>query len=152
LWCAAGIALAFAAALWDRALAGANASHLGGALGSSGTGGYTLLAEIAWRKILMNLRISTHPATLTAITSVLLIGVLANTALRDRKIALIANHPEWARGLPAAGWGAISAFLFNDSGVVAALLLIGAFLMSGLYFNLAGGSGPAITPDVPTET
>ena len=136
LWALFGVGAAIGLAMLDRALASDNQapSHLGGALQSAGVRGYGYLWDIAARKAVMNARIAQHPAVLAAVALLFTVGWLAGGALRERAARLTADHREWARGLCPAGWGALAAFLFNDSGVVAALFILGLFLMSGLYF------------------
>lgn len=135
-WAILGLAAAFGLALLDRALPGATRapSHLGGAMQAAGDRGYEYLWEIVRRKVLMNARIVQHPGVLTAMGTLALLAWAAGGALRRRVARLAAAHPHWARSLPAAGWGALAAFVFNDSGVVAALFLLGSSIVSGLAF------------------
>jgi len=134
LWTLGGLAGAFTLAALERSIFGSESSHLGGALQAAGTQGYGYLPEIVARKLLMNARILLHPAALAALASIAALLLLARRTLRARTQTLLAQHPTWSSGLPAAGFGALAAFLFNDSGIVAALFLLGAFLMAGLYF------------------
>jgi hypothetical protein len=95
----------------------------------------------------MNWRIVTHPAALAALA---LIGGIIGAVMSSRQkpasavSRLFEAHPHWACGLRPMGYGALAAFLFNDSGIVAAFFLLGVFLMTGLYFLF---SRPAAASD-----
>jgi hypothetical protein len=152
LWMLAGVATAVGVAVLDRMLPGGSLSHLGGALQTAETrGGYGYLWSIIGRKLLMHLNIILHPAIILSVLSLAVIYLLTRRVLQPQREALFARHPLWARSLPAFGYGAAAAFLFNDSGIVAALFLIGAFLLPGLYFAFAdaGTIQPQIHRDAP---
>jgi hypothetical protein len=134
LWMLAGAASAVGFAVLDRMLPDGGFSHLGGALETAKSqGGYGYLWSVIGRKLLMHLNILAHPAVILSVLSLAVVSMLTRRALRREREALFARHPLWARSLPAFGYGAAAAFLFNDSGIVAALFLIGAFLLPGLY-------------------
>lgn len=133
LWAVGGLAAAFGFAALERALHGGETSHLGGALQAAGERGYGYLLEIVARKLLMNARILLHPALLATVVGLAAVALLARGRLRARVEAAFVQNPDWARALPAFGYGALAAFLFNDSGVVAAAFLAGALLLPGLY-------------------
>jgi hypothetical protein len=135
LWAVIGVGVAFGLAFADRFLLSRNnaPSHLGGALQSAGRRGYGYLWAIVERKVMMNVRIAQHPAVLAAIGTIGTVGWLAGSALRSRAIQLAADNPRWAKALAPVCWGALAAFLFNDSGVVAGIFALGSFVMTGLY-------------------
>ncbi len=145
LWSAAGFAAAFTAAGLEALLPflqGSAPTHLGGALTSANQLGYGYLVDIVVRKLQMNARILIHPAALAALGVVGGLALLSRSALKDQFDRLARQHPEWSRGLPACGWGALAAFLFNDSGTVAALFLAASFLTSGLAVLFLSPSTP----------
>ena len=138
---AGGLAAAFLLALIDRLFSGAGASHFGGAIRSADEQGWTAVLTIIERKVRMNAAILFNPYTLTAILGTVVVALLARGPLKSSLDRLSRDYPGWARGLPAAGWGAAAAFVFNDSGAVPAIFIIGAFLASGLLLLFALPSG-----------
>src|SRR5207302_418582 len=98
---------------------------------------------IVIRKAAMNVRIFLNPYALVTYAAAGAIIALARGKLRSQMTRLTAANPAWSRGLPAAGWGALAALIYNDSGTVAALFLIGAFLMTGVYLLFAGSPARA---------
>jgi hypothetical protein len=152
VWAVAGAAAAVGFALADRMLPGGDLSHMGGALQTAEErGGYGYLWGVIGRKLLMHLNILLHPAVILSVVSLAVVYILTRRALWREREALFARHPLWARSLPAFGYGAAAAFLFNDSGIVAALFLIGAFLLPGLYFAFtdAGTIQPQLYRNTP---
>lgn len=138
-----GVALAFGFALIDRAMGTPMESHFGGTLTAAGKRGYGYLWEIVVRKVAMNIGFLMQPNALIALSALAMILVLARVALKTQTVGLLKNHPEWARCLPAAVWGSTAAFLFNDSGIVAALFLFGTYLVTGICFLLSDSPVPA---------
>jgi hypothetical protein len=140
---AGGFLIAFAIAFLERAVEGTQGSHLGGAILSADRQGWPVIAAIVDRKLRMNLTILLNPYTLTAIAGAVAVVLLAGGPLRARLDSVASRQPGWKRGLPAAGWGALAAFLFNDSGAVPAIFITGAFIASGLIFVFAQPPGKA---------
>jgi hypothetical protein len=136
LWTFLGLLAAFVLAAIDKLTPGGAPSHLGGALQAADERGYGYLLEIVFRKVMMNARIVTSPGMLAALAGIALIVLLAKTLLNDKLTALFQKYPDWARGFPTAGYAALVAFLINDSGIVAAVFLIGSFIATGLYYLL----------------
>jgi hypothetical protein len=134
LWTLLGLAATFGFAVLDSLLSGGGASHAGDALRTAGAAGWGYLRDIAARKLLMNARIFLHPGTLAALAGIAALTLLLRARGQAYVTNLMARHPDWARGLPAVGWGAAAAFLFKDSGTVAALFLIGVYFAAGFYF------------------
>ena len=102
-------------------------SHIGRAAG----GGPALWGQIILRKIVMNLRIAAMPWTLVGVAGVG--GALWLTAkgkVGERVRETLARDADLAARIPAAGWGAVAALVFNDSGIVAALLLLAPVLFA----------------------
>jgi hypothetical protein len=114
-----------AMAALDRTRPEASRSHMGIALATGEAHGLAPLVEIATRKVAMNARIATNPYTLGALLGLVPIWLLLSQgSLGARARESLDERPALDRILPAAGWGAFAAFAFNDSGVVAALLLL----------------------------
>lgn len=131
-----GVAAAFAFATLDASLFGPAASHLGGSLQNARMQGIHLLAEIATRKLLMNLSILvTWPAVLAL---AIVIGFVVVIALHGRQhiVALEARYPWWLQWRPVALYASIIAFLFNDTGTVAGMFVFGVWVIVGLYLDL----------------
>lgn len=102
-------------------------SHIGRAAG----GGPALWGQIILRKLVMNLRIALMPWTLVGAAGVG--GALWLTAkgkVGERVRETLARDADLASRIPAAGWGAVAALVFNDSGIVAALLLLAPVLFA----------------------
>jgi len=150
LWAVIGLATVFGLAILDRAMPGGyNApSHLGGAMQAASERGYCYLLDIASRKVAMNARIVRHPAVIASFAVLAGLWWLAGGQMKRRFDDLCSNRPSWAKGLPAAGWGALAAFLFNDSGIVAALFILGAFAASGLHFLFADSVPVEPAPEI----
>jgi hypothetical protein len=146
-WMAAGLAAAIVVAIVERSASAEGASHIGGALQAAGSRGYGYLLEIVWRKLQMNGRILLHPAVLAAMVCVGALGALARGPFGRPVQALVTDQPDWARSWPAFGYGALAAFLFNDSGIVAAAFIFGAFLMTGIYLFLCRTGETVVRPD-----
>jgi len=138
-WALVGFSVAFAWAYVDLLLPGgaATASHLGSALQNAGAQGWEYLMGIVMRKLWMNARILIHPFMLIALFSIGAVVLLAHGLMHTRVKKLSARHPGWASGLPVTVYGALAAFLFNDSGIVAAAFLLGAFILAGFYLLFA---------------
>ncbi len=132
-----GFLAAFLLAFLDRAVSGAESSHLGGAIESASTQGWGALLEIIERKARMNLTILLNPFTMTAIAGAIAVVILVGGPLRAKLASIVEHYPGWRRGIPAAAWGALAAFLFNDSGAVPAIFILGAFISSGLILLFA---------------
>ncbi len=142
------VALAFA----DRARPASARTHVGAAIATGQARGMGAIAEIAARKIAMNAGIAVHPATLAA---VLLLAPMAwavgRGPLADRTRRALDARPVLRRAvLPAGAWGAFASFVFNDSGVVAALLLLAPVLVMVFYVLLDDAAPLPPRPTLPT--
>jgi hypothetical protein len=150
-WAVAGLACAFALAMLDRALPGAThaPSHLGGAIQAAGDRGYGYFWQVVQRKVLMNARIVESPAVLAVMAGLAIMAWAVGGSMRERAAGVAAAHPLWALGIPAAAWGALAAFVFNDSGIVAALFLLGSSIAAGLIFLFSDPGSSTISPVSP---
>lgn len=149
LWTAAGIAAAFSVAWLDRTASGDVGSHLGAALAAAQVRGASHLAEIVARKLSMNLRIATNPIMLgAAVLAAIALGVASRTPAFQN--GPWSDQPARAAGFRAAGMAALVALLFNDSGAVAAIFIVGPFIMGYLHDLFALASAPGKEPASPT--
>jgi hypothetical protein len=123
---AAGFVAVALLALLDRLRPGDARSHVGAAVAAGQVRGVSALAEIALRKVAMNVRLTLTPWALAAIAGLIPTWVLlARGPLADRARESLARRPGLRQvALPAALWGGLAALVFNDSGMVAALLLL----------------------------
>lgn len=137
LWAAAGVGAALAVATADRALGGGPPTHLGGALAGVAAHGPHYLTEIVARKARMNLRLLLSPGALSALAGIAVVAALCRGPDRDRLAAFRSAHPPWSAGLAAAAWSALAALLFNDSGIVAALFIVGCLIAAGMIVLFA---------------
>jgi hypothetical protein len=100
-------------------------THIGEAVATGKAHGIAPLLEIASRKIAMNAALTATPYTAAGLAGLVpLWWLLAHGTTGARARAAIAARPELARLLAAAYAGALVALVFNDSGIVAALLLL----------------------------
>jgi hypothetical protein len=121
----AAFALVAVMAMVDRLRPADVRSHVGTAIAAGQQHGVGALVEIALRKVAMNIAITLNPYTGAAVAGLVPVWlILARGKTGEQTRAALAARPALARILPAAGWGAVTAFVFNDSGIVAALLLL----------------------------
>jgi len=145
LWPAAlGLGAAFFFAFIDAGFLGKSASHLGGTIRATRFEGLGLVVDIAVRKLLMNFGVLASWPALVAIIAFAAFAYAAVTRFGAGLAALQDTYPRWAQWGPAAAYGAAVAFLFNDTGTVAALFVFGVFAVAGLYLRLASGVGDAL--------
>jgi len=131
-----GIALAFLFAGADAQLFGQGSSHLGGALQAAKTIGLAELRDIAVRKFLMNIGILTSRPMLFALAVLAFLVSVGSKRVREEVDRLSGLYQGWVQWLPAAVYTAAVAFLFNDTGVVAALFIVGVWAIVGLFVIL----------------
>ncbi|HSV73977.1 MAG TPA: hypothetical protein VLH79_09480 [Chthonomonadales bacterium] len=147
----AGVAAAVGLAVADDALAaaGGSATHLGDAVRLWRDGGWAALAEIASRKVAMNARLVVDPAALAAFGWFAVVGAVGARAGRRVLRRLSDSERGWAGGVRPVAVAASAAFAFNDSGVVAALFVLGAMVASGLALACVMGREGASTAASP---
>lgn len=66
---------------------------------------------------------------------------LARARMQDRLQALDRAIPPWREWRTTTYMAAITAFLFNDTGVVSALLIVAVFVICGLYLAIPALDG-----------
>jgi hypothetical protein len=121
------VATAVLLALIDRLQPDSVQSHIGQAAGRGpGAWGAIVLGKLA-----MNARLARAPGTLIALAAVVPAAfLLVRGAIGQRVQQALAAAPDRAGRLPAALGAAGAALVFNDSGIVAALLLLAPVLVT----------------------
>ena len=148
----AGLLLAFVFGVVDAALAAHASSHLGAAVqAASGGRGPGYLAEIALRKLAMNLRLLVSPWLLLPAGAVVVTLLAARALVGDSWRFALQRRPWTARGLTATLAATLASLLFKDSGVVTATFLIGSECVILLSLLLTDDPDPpaAVSADSP---
>lgn len=131
----AGFGLVFLWALVDHWVP-MRRTHIDTAVGALGQGRLGYIAGVAIRKIGLAAHVFLHPGTLLGILGIALVGGVARLFLRRQVKDYLDRHPRFAAVWSAGLWGSLIAILFNDSGIVAAILLLTSLivaLLHGLY-------------------
>ncbi|MBC7805513.1 MAG: hypothetical protein H7145_05120 [Akkermansiaceae bacterium] len=122
-------------ALLDRLQPGSTRSHVGAAVATGETAsGVGALADLALRKVAMNASLFLSPWTLMTIIAMVLIGFGVRRLTEGGLPRALGLR---SAVVPAAISGAIVAFLFNDGGVAAGLLIMVPVLVRFLDALLA---------------
>ncbi len=111
-------------------------THLETATGALGQGRFGYILGVALRKIGLAGRVAAHPGTILGVLAFALIGVLGRWLFRRQALDYLASHPRFAAVWWAGLWGCGVAVLFNDSGIVTAILILQCLvltLLHGLY-------------------
>ena len=123
----AAILVAVLLAAIERLLPGDFQSHIGRAA----SGGPHLWSEIIIRKLAMNLRLAANPWTLLGVFGMVgALGLLNRGRAGERVRETLRRDDDLSSRVPAAGLGALAALIFNDSGIVAAVLLLAPVLFT----------------------
>jgi hypothetical protein len=126
-----GLCLLAVITLVDRAMPGTSRSHIGQAVVTGERGGLPALVQIAVRKIAMNARLTLSPWTFAAFAGLVPLTLwIARGRLGQRTRHALAQNPALLYVCAPSLWGAFGAFAFNDSGIVAALLLLAPLLVA----------------------
>ncbi len=142
---AAGFVLVFVWAILGHFLH-LRRTHLETAAGALGEGRFGYIAGVALRKIGLAARVAIHPGTILGLLGFGLIGALGRKLFRREVLEYLAAYPRFAAIWWAGLWGCCVAVLFNDSGIVAAILILQCLvltLLHGLYTE--GRHAPACT-------
>jgi hypothetical protein len=112
-----GIITAFAAAVLDMVFS-PHMSHGGAALASASSkqSGIVQLFDIIWRKVLMNIEIALRPPTMVAFLAVVVLTWLG------RRVFVV--RLPWQSGIHYLSLAVVLSLVFNDSGVVTALMAL----------------------------
>jgi hypothetical protein len=133
---AVSLAVGFALVLAWAALGhwlGVRRTHLETSVGALGAGRFGYIVGVAARKLGLALRVLLHPGTLLGLVGFLLVGALGRFLLWRQVRAFLAMQPRLKAVCEAGLWGALVCLLFNDSGVVAAVLLLACLLLTLLH-------------------
>jgi len=142
---AAGFALVFVWAILGHFLH-LRRTHLETAAGALGEGRFGYIAGVALRKIGLAARVAIHPGTILGLLGFGLIAGMGRKLFRREVTEYLAAYPRFAAIWWAGLWGCCVAVLFNDSGIVAAILILQCLvltLLHGLYTE--GRHAPART-------
>jgi len=137
------IALGFAVVIvWGivARLMGLTPTHIDAAVDALAAGRFGYIIGVTWRKIGLALRIILHPGTMVGIAALVGFGVFIKTLLGDRLRALWGRSPSFAAVVRAGLRGCVVALLFNDSGVIAAILIVTSLMMPIVYALFTAGS------------
>jgi hypothetical protein len=129
-------------------------THIESAVGAVGQGRLGYIAGVALRKIGLAAHVFLHPGTLLGLLGIGLIVGFARLFLRKQVEDYLRRHARFAAVWRAGLWGCLVAVLFNDSGVVAAILLLTCLivtLLHGLYTECAllplmSGKSESVSP------
>ena len=127
-------------------------THLETAADALGSGRLGYIAGVMVRKIGLAVRVLLHPGTLLGLLAFAGLAVIIRRLLWRQVTAYLASHPQEAAVLQAGLWGCLVALLFNDSGIVAAILILQCLaltLLHGLYERKPHPARPS--PPSPSE-
>ena len=128
----AGFALVFAWAILSHVLH-LRRTHLETAVGALGQGRFGYIVGVSLRKIGLAARVALHPGTLLGLLAFGLLWLAARRFLWEQVAAYLARHKRFEAVWGAGLWGCVVAVLFNDSGIVAAILMLQCLVLSLLH-------------------
>ncbi|MGI4790837.1 MAG: hypothetical protein ACRYFS_18555, partial [Janthinobacterium lividum] len=132
---ALGFALVFLWAVLSHVLH-LRRTHLETAADALGQGRFGYIAGVSLRKIGLAVRVALHPGTLLGLLAFALLGLAIRKLLWHQVTEYLSTRPRETAILKAGLWGCLVALLFNDSGIVAAILILqclALMLLHGLY-------------------
>jgi hypothetical protein len=129
---AAGFALVFIWAMLSHVLH-LRRTHLETAVGALGQGRFGYILGVSLRKIGLAARVVLHPGTLLGLAAFALLWLTARRFLWRQIASYLARQPRFAAIWSAGLWGCLVAVLFNDSGIVAAILMLQCLVLSLLH-------------------
>ena len=136
---ALGFALVFLWAILSHVLH-LRRTHLETAADALGQGRFGYIAGVSLRKIGLAVRVALHPGTLLGLLAFAALGLAIRKLLWRQVTAYLSSRPCETAILKAGLWSCLVALLFNDSGIVAAILILqclALLLLHGLYSNLS---------------
>ena len=128
----AGFVLVFVWALLSHVLH-LRRTHLETAVGALGQGRFGYIAGVSLRKIGLAARVALHPGTVLGLAAFGLLWLAARRFLWKRIGAYLSRHRRFDAVWGAGLWGCLVAVLFNDSGIVAAILMLQCLVLSLLH-------------------
>ena len=132
---ALGFALVFLWALLSHVLH-LRRTHLETAADALGQGRFGYIAGVSLRKMGLAVRVALHPGTLLGLLAFAGLGLAIRKLLWTQVTVYLSQKPGETAILKAGLWGCLVALLFNDSGIVAAILILqclALMLLHGLY-------------------
>lgn len=137
-----GLGLVGALGLLDLHMSHSSPSHIGLAASMSGEPyGYEMIFATAIRKISMNLRLIGTAQSQIALIGAIPFLIIWLLSIGKKFDNLTRGRPEFRSGIMAALVGTAAAFLFNDSGIVAAGLMFSFLIVAVLYSLLEMDEG-----------
>ena len=134
-----GFALVFVWALLSHWLH-LRRTHLETAADALGSGRFGYIAGVSLRKMGLAVQVALHPGTLLGLLAFAGLGLILRRLLWHQVTAYLSLRPREAAILKAGLWGCLVALVFNDSGIVAAILILqclALLLLHGLYSETA---------------
>ena len=138
---ALGFALVFVWALLSHVLH-LRRTHLETAADALGSGRLGYIAGVTLRKVGLAVRVALHPGTLLGLLAFTGMGLVIRKLLWRQVTVYLAQKPRETAVLKAGLWGCLVALLFNDSGIVAAILILQCLVLTLLH-GLYGEPHPA---------
>ena len=141
---ALGFALVFVWAVLSHLLH-LRRTHLETATDALGSGRFGYIAGVTLRKIGLAVRVAGHPGTLLGLGAFAGLGYALRRLLWRQVTAHLSDKPRETAVLQAGLWGCLVALLFNDSGIVAAILMLqclALLLLHGLYGEVNAPARP----------
>ncbi len=129
---AAGFALVFVWAILSPVLH-LRRTHLETATDALGQGRFGYIVGVSLRKIGLAARVALHPGTLLGLLGLAGMGVILRRLLWGRVQGYLAQRPRERIVYLAGLWGCLVALLFNDSGIVAAILILQCLALTLLH-------------------
>jgi hypothetical protein len=136
---AAGFALVFVWAATSHLL-GLRTTHLQSAVDALLHGRFGYIHGVSVRKAGLAVQVFLHPGTLWGLAGLALISSATRLWLWPRVAVYLRGRPSFRAAFAAGLWGCLVAVLFNDSGIVAAILLFVCLvlpLLHGLFSDHA---------------
>ncbi len=108
-------------------------THIDTATAALGHARFGYIVGVALRKLGLAVHVALHPGTLAGLLGLAAAGLLARRVPASRFADYHAHHPRFLALWRAAVWGCLVCVVFNDSGIVAAILLLTSLAVVGLH-------------------
>ena len=108
-------------------------THIDTAVGAASSGRFGYILGVAERKVGLALKVAVHPGTIAGVVALIVLIAGTRTLMRDKLQSLWERRPDYRAVVMAGIRGCVVALLFNDSGIVAAILLIISLMLPVLY-------------------
>jgi len=114
-------------------------THIDTATAALGQARFGYIAGVALRKLGLAVHVALNPGTLAGLLGLALVGLLARRVPASRFADYHVRNPRFLALWRAGLWGCLACVLFNDSGIVAAILLLTSLALVGLHGLLWAG-------------